>query len=236
MDWHGHVIIIATSFWVRFNEINSSMLRCGLKVPLLLYLGKILTSKKKKKSHHHSRVTSEGRKCIFCSQIAVSFDEFSFEGTVIFFCLIDSAPVIHLHPPPSSCAHGWFNKDEWNTDSRSLPSPGSKDVFGGECASKWCMKNDFLLLPNSCSPKGFFFYLWFYWGFFGVWTDWHYVEAAQLAYYNSCMQHSRLHCSWGEIEAAGSWMNITTQTWNKLSSSGGSTYQEEKNFIGFQKI
>lgn len=98
-------------------------------------------------------VMSEGRKYVFCSQIAVSFDESCFEGTVIFFCLIDSAPVIRLHPPPSSCAHGWFNKDEWNADSRSLPSPGSKDALGGECASKWCMKNYFLLCQSPAVQK-----------------------------------------------------------------------------------
>lgn len=175
---------------------------------------------------------SEGRKYIFCSQIAVSFDESCFEGTVIFFCLIDSAPVIHLHPPPSSCAHGWFNKDEWNADSRSLPSPGSKDALGGECASKWCMKNDFLLCQSPAVQKNSPFICEFIEGFFfGVWTDWHYVEAAQLAYYNSCMQHSRLHCSWGEIEAAGSWTSTTSQTWSEFSSSGGSTYQDRKKHI-----
>lgn len=77
--------------------------------------------------------------------------------------------------------------------------------------------------------KSFFlFFLWIYWGFFGLWTDWHYEVAAHTAYYKLGMQHSRLHCSWGEIEAAGSWMNTTSQTWSEFSSSGGSTDQGKK--------
>lgn len=134
---------------------------------------------------------------------------------VIFLCLINSAPVIHLRPPPSSYPHGWFDKDEWNADSRSLPSPGSE-----MCPRTWCMKNDFLLCKFLCKFP-----------FFGLWTDWHYKVAAHTAYYNSGMQHSRLHCSGGEIEADGSWMNTTSQTWSKFGSSGGSTDQEKKKLI-----
>lgn len=174
-------------------------------------------------SRHHSGVMSEGWEYIFWSQIAVSFDESCFEAAVIFFCLIDSAPVIHLPPPPSSCAHGWFNKDEWNADSRSLPSPGSKDVLRGESVSKWWMKGDFLLCQIPAVQ-----FLGNLLRFFGVWTDWHYVVAAQIAYYNSGMQRSRLHCSWGEIEAAGSWMTKTSQTWSEFSSSRRSNPDQDK--------
>lgn len=79
------------------------------------------------------------------------------------------------------------------------------------------MKNDFLLSKFLWSE--FSFFLQINWGFFGLWTDRHCKVSAHIAHYNLGTPHSHLHCSCGEIEAAGSWMSTTSQTWSKSSST-----------------